>query len=60
MKANILYGKSSVELDLPDHTVRIEPTDQPALNQPERVIQEALASPIGTPHYQQWLNLIRQ
>lgn len=49
MKANILYGKSSVELDLPDHTVRIEPTDQPALNQPERVIQEALASPIGTP-----------
>ncbi|MDW4191360.1 nickel-dependent lactate racemase [Staphylococcus saprophyticus] len=48
MKSSILYGKSNVEIDLPDHSVLIEPTDIDALDDDTNAIRNALADPIGT------------
>lgn len=48
LKTSILYGKSNVEIDLPDHSVLIEPTDIDALDDDTNAIRNALADPIGT------------
>lgn len=38
----MLYGKSNVEIDLPDHSVLIEPQDLTALEDDIGAIQKAL------------------
>ncbi|PHK49999.1 nickel-dependent lactate racemase [Staphylococcus edaphicus] len=48
MKTNILYGKSNVEIELPNRSVLIEPTDIDALNDETTAVRNALMHPIGT------------
>ncbi|MEB8210290.1 nickel-dependent lactate racemase [Staphylococcus succinus] len=48
MKTNILYGKSEIELDLPEHSILIEPQNIAALNDDIGAIKSSLQHPIGT------------
>ncbi len=48
MKVNLAYGKTGLELDLPDHTTVIEPKPQPGLVNEKDAILNALNNPINS------------
>lgn len=48
MKTKILYGKSEVEIDLPDRSTLIEPQNIEPLKNQDDAIQTALQNPIGS------------
>ncbi|MBI5725931.1 MAG: nickel-dependent lactate racemase [Planctomycetes bacterium] len=47
--AKMLFGKTGLELKLPDHTVILEGKDVPAVADAAHAVKDALARPIGTP-----------
>ena len=49
MKANLLCGKETIRLELPDATLLIENKPAEALVNPEAAVLDALLHPIGTP-----------
>ena len=49
MKANLLCGKETIRLELPDATLLIENKPAVALVNPEAAVLDALLHPIGTP-----------
>jgi nickel-dependent lactate racemase len=48
LKTKILYGKSEVEIDLPDRSTLIEPQNIEPLKNQDDAIQTALQNPIGS------------
>jgi nickel-dependent lactate racemase len=48
MKTTLMYGKQGLTIDIPDHSVVIEPKDIPGLVDEEQSVRAALQSPIGT------------
>ena len=48
MKSELLYGKGVVEIDVPEHTVIIEPQHQPGVADEMAALKEAMMQPIGT------------
>ena len=48
MKTTILYGKSNVEVDLPEQSVLIEPKNIDPLEDHVTAIRTALNNPIGS------------
>ncbi|QQK78904.1 nickel-dependent lactate racemase [Salicibibacter cibi] len=49
MKQTLLYGQEDLDVQVPDDTVVIEPSNIPALERQEEAILEAMNTPIGTP-----------
>ncbi|WP_082235438.1 nickel-dependent lactate racemase [Halobacillus massiliensis] len=47
MKTEILYGKDGLSVDLPDHSLIIEPKNLPKLKDEKQAVREALRKPIG-------------
>lgn len=47
MKSNLLYGKDGLTVELPEHTLSIEPGNLPELKEVNQSILEALRDPIG-------------
>ena len=49
VKTKVLYGKSDVEIDVPDHSTLIEPSTIPPLDNDVESIMDALTQPIASP-----------
>lgn len=49
MKQTLLYGRDDLDVQVPDDTVVIEPSNIPALENQEEAVLEAMKTPIGTP-----------
>jgi nickel-dependent lactate racemase len=49
LKTEILYGKSNIEIEVPDSSTLIEPQDIEPLDNDVAAINSALENPIGTP-----------
>lgn len=49
VKTKVLYGKSDVEIDVPDHSTLIEPRTIPPLDNDVESIMDALTQPIASP-----------
>ncbi|MBB6448708.1 nickel-dependent lactate racemase [Geomicrobium halophilum] len=49
MKQTLLYGRDGLDIQVPEDTVVIEPTNIPALENQEEAVLEAMKAPIGTP-----------
>lgn len=49
MRTEILYGKSNIDIEVPNSSTLIEPQDIEPLNDDITAINSALESPIGTP-----------
>ncbi len=47
MKTELLYGKTGLEVDLPERSFMIEPKNLPKLKDEKQAIKEALCNPIG-------------
>ncbi|WP_010269066.1 nickel-dependent lactate racemase [Paenibacillus senegalensis] len=47
MKAELLYGRGKLIVEVPDHTVILEPLDQRGLDDEKTAVQQALRAPIG-------------
>ncbi|WP_085994029.1 nickel-dependent lactate racemase [Oceanobacillus senegalensis] len=48
MKTELLYGREGLEIDIPDHSLVIEPENLKKLDDERNAIQYALSNPIGT------------
>ncbi|WP_110929621.1 nickel-dependent lactate racemase [Bacillus massiliglaciei] len=48
MQTTLLYGKTGLELSLPDNTFIVEPNHLPGLDDEKQAIRDALQNPIGT------------
>jgi len=48
MKTELLYGREGLSLDLPDHSLLIEPKNLKKLEDEKEAISHALKKPIGT------------
>lgn len=48
MKTNVLYGKSEIAIEVPDHSTLIEPNTIPPLDNDDEAIMNALAQPIAS------------
>ncbi len=48
MKTTLLYGKGTLPLEVPDHSVLIEPHYFPGLKNEKQAVIQALQNPIGT------------
>ncbi len=49
MKTTLLYGKGVLPIEVPDHSVIIEPYHLNGLQEEKQAVQEALRNPIGLP-----------
>ncbi|MBO8164142.1 MAG: nickel-dependent lactate racemase [Brevibacillus sp.] len=49
MKTTLLYGKTGLTIEVPDHAVIVEPKHLPGLADEKKAVREALQNPIGTP-----------
>jgi nickel-dependent lactate racemase len=49
MKVRVTYGRQGLDLDLPESTLVIEPTEAPALVDEAAAFRSAVRSPIGAP-----------
>jgi nickel-dependent lactate racemase len=49
MKTNLLYGKGTLPIEVPDHSVIIEPHHLDGLQEDKQSVLEALRNPIGLP-----------
>jgi len=47
MKAELLYGRSEIAIEVPDHAVIVEPLHVPGLPDEEQAVRQALRHPIG-------------
>lgn len=48
MKTTLLYGKHGLEVEVPDHSLILEPKNLPGLADEEAAVLEALRNPIGS------------
>ncbi|MDQ0340055.1 nickel-dependent lactate racemase [Caldalkalibacillus uzonensis] len=48
MKTTLLYGKQGLAIEVPDHSVILEPKNLPGLENEEEAVLHALRNPIGT------------
>jgi nickel-dependent lactate racemase len=49
MKTGLLYGKGVLSVEVPEHSVILEPKNLPGLHDDEEAVLRALRAPIGTP-----------
>jgi nickel-dependent lactate racemase len=49
MKTTLLYGTDNLTIEVPDHSVIVEPKHQEGVQNEEKAVFEALRNPIGTP-----------
>lgn len=49
MRTTLLYGKDGLTIEVPDHSVILEPKNLPGLEDEEGAVLQALRNPIGTP-----------
>jgi nickel-dependent lactate racemase len=49
MNTTLLYGKGTLSVEVPEHSVVLEPKNLPGLPDEEAVVRRALREPIGTP-----------
>ena len=48
MQTLLLYGKEGLSIEIPEHSVVLEPKNLPGLKDEEGAVLEALKSPIGS------------
>lgn len=49
MKTTLLYGTEGLTIEVPDHSVIVEPKHLDGLKDEKKAVQDALRHPIGTP-----------
>lgn len=59
MNTEILYGKSNLNIELPENSVLIEPTPIPALENDKQAIRDALKNPINSDPLEDLVKSIR-
>lgn len=55
MKLNLAYGRSGIEIDVPDDTLVLTPNNTPGLADEAAAIRAALDHPIGLPPLADWI-----